>query len=120
MYADVPFLRSLRHEWESVTKIHRTLGPAFEELYDKNIFELVIDSECRPLPPTTTITKSFPVLECPKNIPLPVSILLPELLNLISQFCGPPEPETDDESSESFELPPDGSYPMPQICIKII
>ena len=51
-------------------------------------------------------------------------MLIPDLLNLIAEFVGPIEPETDDESSdEVFELPGDGSYPMAQVfapAVKII
>ena len=51
MGEDVAFLRSLRHEWDLVTTFHKSLGRAFDELYGKTLFDMVIESETRPLPP---------------------------------------------------------------------
>jgi hypothetical protein len=123
LYSNVPFLRQLRHRWDVVTKLNKSLGHAVSELYSTTIFDLVIESETRPLTVSSIsqiLKNEFfrPVTKHEYHSP----ILFPDILDLISEFVG--EPESDVESSEEeFQLPGDGSYPMVPLfspMIKII
>lgn len=110
LYQNIPFLRSLRHDWEAVTVLHKHLGKHLDMLYMKNIYDIVIESETRSLPASSGVTRTPRKIKEPIPSYIQCAFIPPELVRIIYDFMGvQEEPE---EREEICPLPPDGSYPM--------